>query len=236
MKSTRLLLALMLATMIPLAGVTQDQDGSRALLDVGLEFPLVTFNNDGMLAYEAASGSLSINATPLAVLLQPAGPASPPISFGPGGSLSISAILDPLGVPVAGSISVSGDVDLGALGLYSGVLMTGEIVAFGFEDSGGPTDLYDFEFVPTGGALLFALNGGNIGVELTSESSSFEGDFMADFGGEAKGTLGRVGESVDPCVDDDDDDSSDDDSSDDGDDDSSDDGDDDSSDDGDDDS
>ena len=212
MKLNRLITVLALAIAVPLAGVTNaNTTTQRALLDNGLEFPLVTFqdNTVGALSYDAASSTMTINSRPVAILLSPAGPGNPPILLAPGGTLSISAQLGALQQPVNGSIVVNGSVDLGALGVFSGDLMTGQLTGFGSEDSGagGTTDFYDFEFVPTGGVLNFALNGGNIGVEVTSENSSFTGDFSANFEGTAKGILGRVGEDVDPCIDDGDSDS-----------------------------
>ena len=81
-----------------------------------------------------------------------------------------------------------GDVNMD----YAGVLLTGEIVQFGYQDSGGPTDLYDFRFVVTGGALADLFSGQDIGITLASETSTFADDFMVDFSGEAKGTLGAI--------------------------------------------
>ncbi|MCH8147624.1 MAG: hypothetical protein IH987_06455, partial [Planctomycetes bacterium] len=80
---------------------------------------------------------------------------------------------------------------------------TGEIKAFGFAGPGGPaskrgpandtpTDLYDFEFDTIGGELAAMFSGGDIGVVLVSESSSFDGGFTASFGGLAKGNIGLV--------------------------------------------
>jgi len=80
----------------------------------------------------------------------------------------------------------------------SGELLTGEILAFGFEDSGGTTDLYDFRFVITGGLLTTnpltsaQYLGKDIAVTTTSELSTFTGDFSVDFGGNAKGSVGTT--------------------------------------------
>lgn len=76
--------------------------------------------------------------------------------------------------------------------MFSGVLLTGEVLAFGSKDSGGTTDFYDLLFEVTGGQLAPFYAGSDVGVSVTSESSSFMGNCRVDFDGEAKGTLGRV--------------------------------------------
>ncbi len=74
------------------------------------------------------------------------------------------------------------------------LLLTGEIYAFGFQDSGGPTDQYDFRFVATGG-LLFDMglfNARDIGITMTSEASNFVGLFDRDISGQSKGSAGPI--------------------------------------------
>ena len=72
---------------------------------------------------------------------------------------------------------------------YTGLLLTGEVTGFGYQDVGA-TDLYDFRFTPTGGALLSFYSCGNIGVQVTSEASTFTGSFLVNFNGRAKGNVG----------------------------------------------
>ena len=80
----------------------------------------------------------------------------------PPGIVAIGIEVDDAGFLVGGvpgdDFSLVGEVDLGALGIFSGDLLTGEVSAFGFRDSGGTTDDFEFEFIITGGKLatLFA--------------------------------------------------------------------------------
>jgi hypothetical protein len=98
---------------------------------------------------------------------------------------------------------LSGDVDVDGDFIvdYSGTLLTGEIAAFGSEDSGGNIDLYDFRFVITGGALASMYDGKDLGVTTTSENSSFAGNFNVNFGGNAKGEIGGEDRPENPGID-----------------------------------
>ena len=166
-----------------------------ALLGNTLTFPQLSFDNQGTTSYSVATDQFVVDASPVAIRLL-AGDA--PIVITPtdsGEAFSINAIIDGAGALVGGvpgdDLSVVGAVDLGMSGSFSGVLLTGEITGFGFQDSGGTTDFYDFTFTLTGG-LLAPLYSPTLGVSLTSEQSNFAGVFTADFDGEAKGTLGAV--------------------------------------------
>ena len=61
------------------------------------------------------------------------------------------------GVP-GDDLLVEGEVSLPS-GFFSGVLLTGEVTAFGFRDSGGTTDDFEFKFTITGGQLARRLSG-----------------------------------------------------------------------------
>ncbi len=182
---------------------TAGQAGAQ-LLGVEPELPAISFDNQGSTMYDAATGTLLVDASPTAVRRSMSEP--PRIVF-PATSSSlrvfqIGVIVDSSGALVSGisgdDLYVEGRVDLDGDGVddADGVLLTGEVVAFGSADSGGPTDLFDFEVVTTGG-LLAALIGDRVGIQLTSEESDFAGDFTIDFMGEAKGTAGGI------CVDED---------------------------------
>ena len=166
------------------------------LLGITLNHPLIAFNNQGTTAYDATSDAFAVDASPLAIRLSPSGT---PITVTPvpgvGKTLTINATVDNTGALTGGvpgdDLIVVGELDLGATGVFSGVLLTGEVSGFGFQDSGGTTDAYDFTFTVTGGQLAF-LYPGTVGVLLTSEQSDFSGDFTVNFGGGAKGTLGAV--------------------------------------------
>ena len=88
---------------------------------------------------------------------------------------------------VIGAVDTTGDNVLNA----DGVLLTGEIIAFGFLN-GGTTDTYDFRFVATGGLLAPLYANQDIGFVLTSENSNFNNSFFTSFQGKAKGNLGPI--------------------------------------------
>jgi serine-aspartate repeat-containing protein C/D/E len=164
-----------------------------ALLGNTLNLPYISFDNQGTTTYDAGTNQFSVDATPLALLVS----GSPPATITGTESFLINITVDNAGsllggIP-GGDLVVIGDVTVPGLGFKSGVLLTGEVTGFGFQDSGGTTDSYDFTFVPTGG-LLTSLYPGTlgVGVSLTSEQSNFTGDFSVDFAGEAKGTLGEL--------------------------------------------
>jgi len=169
---------------------------SAALLGNTLNLPLISYDNGGTTSYDAATDTFSVDATSLSLLP----PSGAPISIGPfpGGDFDIRIVVDASGALIGGlpgdDLVVTGEVDLTAMGMgvVSGVLLTGEVTGFGFKDSGGPTDFFDFSFVVTGGKLAYLYPGGAVGVNLISEGSSFANDFSVHFNGEAKGTLGGI--------------------------------------------
>lgn len=163
------------------------------LLGILPDFPQLAFDNQGVTSYSAGGTLFSVAASPLAIRFAPA--TTPVIVTGPD-SLTISIVIDNDGMllgGVAGSdLVVQGSVNAPG-GPLAGTLLTGEISEFGFLDSGGTTDVYDFRFTVTGGLLAddYFMNQ-DIGLVLTSEQSSFAGSFAVDFAGEAKGTLGSI--------------------------------------------
>ena len=164
-----------------------------ALLGVTLSHPLISYDNQGTTTYDAFTDQFLVDASPLAIRLAPS---DPPVLVTPvpglGETLVINVTVDDTGALTGGApgndLLVVGEVNLGALGFFSGVLLTGEVSGFGFQDSGGTTDAYDFTFTVTGGQLAF-LYPSAVGVQLSSAFSDFTGDFTVDFSGEAKGTL-----------------------------------------------
>ncbi|HPO92336.1 MAG TPA: SdrD B-like domain-containing protein, partial [Phycisphaerales bacterium] len=154
-------------------------------------FPLEFYNASGVLTYDAASQQLDVNATPTGLFLAD-GPH--PISA-THGDFQIHARVGASGQLLGGvagdDFIYRGTTDLGS-GPVTGDLLTGEIYAFGFFDSGGPTDQYDYRFVVTGGLLAPLFAGRDIGVIMTSENSTFANDFSVNFGGRAKGTAGPI--------------------------------------------
>jgi hypothetical protein len=185
------------AHVLPLAiGAGLTAPAFAALLGVTLNHPLISYDNQGTTTYAAVTDQFLVTASPLAIRLAPT---AAPVLITPipglGETLVINVTVGDTGALTGGApgddLLVVGEVDLGATGFFSGVLLTGEVTGFGFQDSGGSTDLYDFTFTVTGGQLAFLYPSG-VGVEVTSEQSDFTGDFTLNFGGEAKGTLGAL--------------------------------------------
>lgn len=183
-RTLRLLPGLILGALFSL---TQPDTAAAALLGVTIDIPAITFDNQGTLDYDATTDLLSIDATPLVYK----DPSDTIFFFAAGGTVNIDIMVDFTGSLTGGVIGddllVTGDVDT-----YSGTLLTAEVSQFGYFDSGGTTDSFDFLFSITGGALAseFGGTGADLAVRLSSEQSDFTGDFSVDFSGEAKGSMG----------------------------------------------
>jgi hypothetical protein len=151
-----------------------------ALLDVGAELgtPNTTFFS-GNQTSQFTGGTLSIRAT----LSQTDGVDHPQPS-----SLSIDIVLNSSDGSLVGG--VSGD-DF-KIQDATGVLLTGEILAFGFLDTGSNADFFDFRFHLTGGSLASQYAGKDIGVTVTLENSNFTGFPTNGFSGLAKGNVGPI--------------------------------------------
>lgn len=178
-------LALLAALALP--GVS-----SAALLGNTLDLPLISFDNQGSASYASSTDTFSVDATPLSLLV----PSNPPVFITGTREFSIRISVDESGALIGGvpgdDLTVTGAVDVPGMGTVSGVLLTGEVTGFGFQDSSGPTDSFDFSFIVTGGKLAYLYPGGAVGVKLSSESSSFADNFRVDFHGGAKGNLGGI--------------------------------------------
>jgi len=165
-----------------------------SLIGVDLEFPQVPYDATGVVTYDAATDSFDSDATPLAFRLGPtdAGPIMPPRDF------QLHIKVDENGNRSGGiagdDLVIEGQIDIDHDGTidYDGVLLTGEILDFGFLDSGGPTDQYDFRFYVTGGDLAPLFAGMDIGLKMVSTNSTFTGDFSVNFGGKAQGVVGAI--------------------------------------------
>ncbi len=178
--------ATMFATVLPSAG---------SLLGANPTFPKVTYQNTSAsaLTYNSTNQLLTINGSPSAIKFSSA---ELPLIVTGVKSLQIKAVVDNAGVLVGGvtgdDFVLSGTVKriVGSVtNVYTGVLLTGEVMAFGSLESGA-TDQYDLRFTPTGGALLAFFSCGQISVQVTSEASTFTGSFAANFNGRGKGNVG----------------------------------------------
>jgi hypothetical protein len=178
-----------------------------------LGLPLIDYNSTGELTYTAEDQRLNISASPLffSYLDETSDPPTwmdAQITPKPNG-LELSIQVSPVGQLLGGvpgdDLRVTGDIDFDWDGQidYSGVLLTGEILAFGFEDTGptAPADSFDFRFVLTGGALASYWGNREIGLLTTSEDSTFTGEFERGFAGEAKGSIGSLEVAYQPGID-----------------------------------
>ncbi len=166
--------------------------------------PLVPFDNNGSVSYTASTKELVSTATPTVILFPDFTEqlVQNPASF----NLNVKVNNDGT---LAGSGSAPNDIEIdgtidstGDYGDFTGVLLTGTVTQFGYQDDGGGIADYDFRFTVTGGALdipgLFA--GQDMGMDLTSEASTFvdqnPGDpgFTVNFSGGSKGLVGSIPE------------------------------------------
>ncbi|MCH8151553.1 MAG: hypothetical protein IH830_04165 [Planctomycetes bacterium] len=192
-----LYLAAATAAVTGLAGVS-----FAALLGVLPGFPNLNFNALGTTSYSPITGLFSVDSCPIAIVFVSGDPPRFVTPTGEPASEVVSIIvgLDRTGTLIGrvtpSDLVVIGEVDpdgAGPLPPIAGTLLTGEAAEFGFEDTGTATDVYDFRFTVTGGLLADAFFAGkDIGVIVTSEGSTFTGDFTVGFGGGGKGVLGPI--------------------------------------------
>ncbi len=92
------------------------------------------------------------------------------------GDFEIDAIINDLGAPVSGSLSIGGNVTG-----FGPLLLTGDLVNFGFADGGG--DLLELLFAVTGGDLAPTYGGAGalVGVIMDIGGGGYSGDFSQSF-------------------------------------------------------
>lgn len=179
-------------TMAALAVAGLAGGASAALLGISVGQPTIGFNSGGSTGYDAVTSDFSVDAAPLAILFADG------VALVTNGGVDIAIRVANDGALLGGApgedLVITGDVQVPNGGPFlSGTLLTGEVNEFGAADSGGTVDFYDFRFTVTGGLLADDyFSGKDIGVVLTSEFSSFNGDFSLSFGGEAKGNVGPI--------------------------------------------
>ncbi len=184
------------------------------LVGVPLGVPIISFNSGGLLQYDTPyqvlqlggsfgpphaspypiddGGNLAVDAVPLTLWEG----APPPIFITTPRHLELAIRVSGSGELLGGlagpDLLIEGVIDMDGDGTpeYSGTLITGEVVAFGYQDTGASTDFFDFVFELTGGQLEPLFGATSLGLTLQSEESSFVGDFTEDFSGEAKGHVG----------------------------------------------
>jgi serine-aspartate repeat-containing protein C/D/E len=190
--NTRNRLANCVSSMALLVVLTLSGNASAQLLDNTLSSPFIYLDNQGVTTYDATSKKFVVDASPLALEID----SFPAADFASGGSLVIDIAVDNTG-GLSGGVSgpdliVTGTVDVPGVGIVTGTLLTGEVTGFGFFNSSGSTDRFDFTFNLTGGQLLDLYPSETVGIAIVSESSNFNNLFTVNFGGEAKGTLGSI--------------------------------------------
>ena len=166
-----------------------------------LSFPLVTFDNTGTTTFDPNTGILKTEALPIAGLFSAS---TPPRFINPvsgSESVSINIEVDSSGNLIGGvagdDLLIIGEITDGDGNVYSGTLLTAEVLEFGFQDDGN-NDLYNYTFSVTGGALAAHYPMGSIGISITSENSTFT-DFTSAFEGGSKGTFGGIPTIVTQC-------------------------------------
>ncbi len=178
---------------------------TAALLGISLigTFPQINYvsNEASATNYSASGQTLTVLASPVALRLAPASPPRlvQPTGFPPAEVVSMSIQVANTGGLIGGvpgdDLIIQGEVDADGNGSvdYAGILLTGEIQAFGFQDTGSTSDEFDFRFSVTGGLLapVFFV-GRDAGVTLTSEESNFVGNFGVNFNGKAKGLVAPI--------------------------------------------
>jgi hypothetical protein len=130
--------------------------------------------------YNPSSGSTgSFTATGWPISFNISGTSTPDYPTINGGTYSLSASISQTGLPLSGSLNVTGTIP----GLAtSGTLLTGTLSQFGFAPGGG--DIFEFIYNITGGDLAHFYHG-KTGVILTATGSDFTGSFTSSFATDA---------------------------------------------------
>jgi hypothetical protein len=126
--------------------------------------------------YTPSSGSTgSFTATGWPISFNVSGTSEPDYPTINGGTYSLSASITKTGLPLSGSLNVTGTIP----GLAtSGTLLKGTLAQFGFAPGGG--DIFEFIYNITGGDLAPFYHG-KTGVILTATGSGFTGSFTTNF-------------------------------------------------------
>lgn len=161
--------------------------------------PEVSYDATGTGTFVAATDSFDVDAAPLSIVLElgarPLRILDPRdfemhIKIGDDGTL--------LGGVAGDDLYLQGKVMDRTNVVYDGVLLTGEIVAYGELNAGTGmgADKFDFRFTPTGGLLMSYFENYDIGVDMMltylTTSTPYDGSFAVNFNGHAQGVLGVV--------------------------------------------
>jgi hypothetical protein len=188
----RLFLSMVVLSMAALIGVAR-----AVLLGVSVTPPVISYLSAVTTAtsYNPVSQVFSVVAPDVTIQF---GPTEPTLTVTPPRSLTISVKVDNTGALV-GSVGPGPDLVITGkvtrvvgttTNVYSGLLLTGQVTAFGYGYIGSGVADFDLRFTPTGGLLQPFYTCDHVGITLVSETSTFIGSFTTNFHGQAKGTVG----------------------------------------------
>jgi sarcosine oxidase gamma subunit len=170
-----------------------------SLLGVLPDFPQTSIaGTGGQVNYTAATSLFAATAVPTRMFLSASDFSfvDAPRSF----QLNITiSNVGTLGAGSATDLVVTGNIDVDGDDVYdySGTLLTGKILQYGY-DNGGTNDTFDFRFQVTGGTLAGDFfTGKDVGLVLSAEGSTFNGTFATNFTSTAaKGVFGPIPQQV----------------------------------------
>ena len=173
------------------------------LLGVNPGYPQINFVNNDVtaLSYDPVTQVFSVNALPYSIYLNELDNGTLILT---NNNMQITFTTDGNSVNGANGFVLTGqftEVVNGVTNNYSGVLLQGDVAAFGYQYS-GLNNQFDFQIQVTGGELMpmFACVSNLAAVTLTSEASTFTGTFTSAFNGSAKGFCG-TDDTTPPVVD-----------------------------------
>jgi hypothetical protein len=153
--------------------------------------PVIVFNSTGATEYVADTNRFVVEATPLGIFTD----TTAAVITGDAHFL-LRILIDESGGLIGGvdgdDLTLTGTFDADTDGdlvpeHYEGILLTGEIRSYGFQNNGA-TDKFDFLLATTGGVLA-DIYGPAIYAQLVVEASTFDGVFDEHFSGNAKVNL-----------------------------------------------
>ena len=155
------------------------------LLGVEPGLPNTAFTSAfGSTYYNEQSQTLTIHSIPTSTFF-------PPIyAHEPEGEVSLTIELDNSGSVEAGTFTLTGSVDK-----YNGDLIVGNVLSMGYIDN-PHTDLFDFRLSFTHGELSTLYQDSDIGIKLTVENSTFNGNFNESWQGNSKGNIGPIDKQI----------------------------------------
>jgi len=183
---------------------------SAVLLGVAPGEPLFNYNSGGTTVFDAVTGTMSVNATPINYTQVGGTPLDIfPLAVSPAVTMNVSldqncALVS--GDPGGADLTVMGDIDLNGdfVPEYSGTLLTGDIIKLGFDSAGAApaTMKFDARFAITGGELVTAGDyalGAEVGMILNVDGNNFA-SCAANWNGGAKGSIGAIASAPPPVA------------------------------------